>query len=151
MGAHDIHHQNHTAMLIWTEKFSTGSPVIDEQHRQLIHHLNQFEGLLLETNPTAENIATIIRFLEFVEDYADSHFRYEEQCMESYRCPVHIKNLQAHQHFKDLFTRFKARVQKEGFRVEMLAELSQTLKTWIQDHILRVDMELKPCLARSGQ
>jgi len=138
-------------MLIWTEKFATGSPVIDGQHRQLIHHLNQFEGLLLETNPTAENLAAIIRFLDFVEDYADSHFRYEEQCMESYRCPVHGKNLQAHQHFKDLFTRFKARVRKEGFRIEMLAELNQTLKTWIQDHILRVDLELKPCLARSGQ
>jgi hemerythrin len=50
-----------------------------------------------------------------------------------------------------LFTRFKARVRKEGFRIEMLAELNQTLKTWIQDHILRVDLELKPCLARSGQ
>ncbi len=137
-------------MLLWTEQFSTGSPVIDEQHRQLIQHLNQFEGLLVETSPTTENLAKITQFLDFLEDYVDSHFRYEEQCMESYRCPAHQKNLQAHENFKQLFQRFKTRSRQEGFRAEMLVELNQTINVWIQDHILRVDTGLKPCLARSG-
>jgi hemerythrin len=30
-------------MLIWTEQFATGFPKIDEQHRQLIRHVNQLE------------------------------------------------------------------------------------------------------------
>jgi hemerythrin len=137
-------------MLLWDEKFATGSPVIDEQHRQLIRHLNQFEGLLVQTNPTGRDIAFIIQFLAFLEDYVDSHFSYEEKCMESYRCPAHQKNQQAHQNFKQLFQRLKANTQKEGFRLEMLFELNQTINVWIQDHILRVDTQLKPCLARPG-
>lgn len=137
-------------MLFWTEQFSTGSPTLDEQHRQLISHLNHFEGLLVQTNPTHEEITFIIHFLEFLENYVDAHFSYEEKCMESYRCPAHAKNLQAHQHFKDMFRHFKAHTQKEGFRLEMLHELYQTLTTWIQDHILYVDTQLKPCIAQRG-
>jgi hemerythrin len=137
-------------MLLWTEQFATGSPVIDEQHRQLIRHLNQFEGLLVETNPTPENLAAIIGFLDFLEDYVEFHFHYEEGCMESHRCPAHQKNLQAHQNFNLLFQRFKARARKEGFRSVMLAELNQTINAWIQDHILRVDTQLKPCMSRPG-
>jgi len=138
-------------MLLWTEQFATGSPSIDEQHRQLIRHLNHFEGLLVETNPTPENLSDIARFLEFLEGYVDAHFSFEEQCMESHRCPAHQKNLQAHQNFKKLFHTFKLRAQKEGFRLTMLVELNQTINAWIQDHILRVDTELKPCLGARAQ
>ena len=137
-------------MLLWTEQFTTGSPTIDEQHRELIRQLNQFEGLLVQTNPTTKEIAGIIQFLEFLEKYVDFHFSYEEKCMESYRCPAHQKNSQAHQNFKQLFQRFKSHAQHEGFRLQMLVELNQSINVWIQDHILRVDTELKPCLAKSA-
>jgi len=30
----------------------------------------------------------------------------------------------------------------------MLKELNQTINVWIQDHILRVDTQLKPCLEK---
>ena len=137
-------------MLLWSEQFSTGSPVIDEQHRQLIRYLNQFEGLLVQTNPTSTDITAIIQFLDFLEDYIDSHFKYEEQCMESHRCPAHQKNRQAHQGFKQMFQSFKLKTKKQGFRLEMLVELNQTINVWVQEHILRVDTELKPCLGSHG-
>lgn len=137
-------------MLLWTEQFATGSPTIDEQHRQLILYINQFEGLLTQTNPTPQQIAFIIQFLQFLEDYGGTHFAYEEKCMESYRCPSHQKNLQAHAHFKDVFLRYKEHSQKEGFRQDLLMELNQIMQSWVQDHILRVDTQLKPCLQQPG-
>ena len=137
-------------MLLWEEKFATGSPTIDEQHRQLIEHLNQFEGLVLKTNPTPADITLIIHFLDFLENYVDKHFSFEEQCMESYRCPAHQKNREAHQNFLQLFQQHKRHAQKAGFRVELLVELSRATNHWIQDHILRVDVELKPCLAKAA-
>ncbi len=140
--------ENRIAMLLWTEQFATGSPTIDEQHRQLIRHINQLEGLLVQTNPTSKDVAFLIQFLDFLENYVDSHFSYEEKCMESYRCPAHAKNQQAHENFKQLFRRFKSHTQKEGFRLEMLVELNQTINAWVQDHILRVDVQLRPCFPR---
>jgi hemerythrin len=135
-------------MILWSEQFATGSPDIDEQHRQLFRHLNQFESLLVQTNPTTQDVAAIIEFLNFLEDYVDSHFSYEEECMASHRCPMHGKNQEAHQNFRQMFQRFKQNIHKEGFRLEMLKELNQTINVWIQDHIMRVDTHLKPCLAR---
>jgi hemerythrin len=137
-------------MLIWNEQFATGSRTIDEQHRELIRHCNEFESLLTRTNPTRQDIAVIIGFLEFLEGYVERHFRYEEQCMDSVRCPAHHKNREAHAHFKQMFSQHKQHAEKEGFRLELLVELNRVIHAWIQDHILRVDTELKPCLARPG-
>ena len=135
-------------MLIWSEQYSTGSPTIDGQHRQLFEHLNQLEGLLIRTNPNTEDIAIITQLLDFLENYIATHFSYEEGCMESYRCPAHQKNKETHEHFKQMFQRFKTRTQKEGFRFLMLVELNQTINAWVEDHIMRVDTQLKPCIMR---
>jgi len=137
-------------MLLWNEKFATGSPVIDEQHRELIRHLNEFEGMLIKTNPTTQDIVVIIEFLDFLEKYVDAHFSYEEDCMERHRCPVHQKNVHAHQQFRELFQKFKRSARKEGFRLPMLTELNQVINVWIQEHILAVDTSLKPCLASAA-
>ena len=137
-------------MLTWSEQYSTGSPTIDDQHRQLFEHLNQLEGLLIRTNPTSEDMAILTQLLDFLQHYIDTHFSYEERCMESYRCPAHQKNKEAHEHFKQVFQRFKTRTQKEGFRFLMLVELNQTINAWVEDHILRVDTQLKPCIMRAG-
>jgi len=134
------------AMLIWSEQFATGSPTIDEQHRQLISHVNLLDGLLHKTNPSRTDIEVIIQFLDFLDGYLESHFSYEEQCMENYRCPAHRQNQQAHEQFKQMFRRYKENSVREGFRLELLNELNQTMHAWIQDHILRVDIALKPCL-----
>ena len=138
-------------MLIWNEQYASGSPVIDQQHRQLFHHLNQLEGLLVQTNPTYKDVVTIIELLDFLEQYIDTHFSYEEQCMESYRCPAHEKNRKAHQEFKETFNRFKILAKKEGFRLQMLLDLNQTINTWIQDHILSVDTELNHCISHQEE
>ena len=137
-------------MLTWNEQFATGSPSIDEQHRELIRHCNDFEGLLTHTNPSRKDIDVIIEFLGFLEKYVDRHFSYEEQCMASARCPAHQKNREAHAQFKQMFQAHKQHAQKEGFRLELLVELNRVIHAWIQDHLLHVDTELKPCLTRPG-
>jgi hemerythrin len=134
-------------MLIWTEKFATGFPEIDEQHRRLIRHVNQLEAMLLKTNPTVEDVQFIGIFLDFLEDYIHSHFSFEEKCMACHRCSAHEKNLAAHENFRQMFQRFKAKASKEGFRMELLIDLNQTINVWIQDHILRIDTQLKPLAA----
>jgi len=92
------------------------------------------------------DIEVIIQFLDFLDGYLESHFSYEEQCMENYRCPAHRQNRQAHEQFKQMFRRYKENSVREGFRIELLQDLNKTMHAWIQDHILRVDTTLKPCL-----
>lgn len=133
-------------MLIWTEEYSTGAPTIDRQHRQLINHVNELGRLLNKTNHSRSDIEFIIQFLEFLEDYLDTHFSYEEQCMENYRCPVHGKNKLAHERFKQMYHGYKQNAKHEGFRMKLLTDLHESMSSWITDHILRVDTQLRPCM-----
>jgi hemerythrin len=132
-------------MLIWNDDYATGSPTIDGQHRQLINHVNELGTLLNKTNPSRSDIEFIIQFLEFLEGYLDTHFSYEEQCMENYGCPVHGKNKQAHERFRELFQSYKAHFNREGFRMKLLTDLHAAMSDWILDHILRLDTHLKAC------
>ena len=138
-------------MLIWTEEYSTGSPTIDGQHRQLINHVNELGRLLNKTNPSRSDIEFIIQFLEFLEDYLETHFSYEEQCMENFRCPVHGKNRQAHERFKQMYQRYKENAKHGGFRMKLLTDLHDSMSSWITDHILRVDTQLKPCFKKEAK
>jgi hemerythrin len=132
-------------MLLWNKQFETGMAEIDAQHHQLIQYVNHLEALLVQTNFTREEVEFLINFVTFLEEYVESHFAFEEGCMERFRCPAHEKNRQAHAQFRELFSRFRQRIGKDGMRMELIQELNQTIYTWIEGHILHVDTSLRQC------
>lgn len=133
-------------MIIWDEQFATGSDALDQQHRVLINNLNLLESMLTETNPTREQGEFLIHLVDFLESYAHTHFSFEEQCMEKYRCPAHARNKQEHEQFLKFLREFKERCRAEGLRVDVLQGLYQRLGSWVEGHILTVDTRLKPCI-----
>lgn len=132
-------------MLFWNRQFETGIPEIDEQHRQLIGHLNKLEGLLLQTNFTRAEIESLLEFVGFLEGYVGAHFNHEEDCMKRLHCPMFEKNRQAHGQFLEMFQRFRGRLDREGLRLELVRDLNRTLHAWVEQHILRVDTALRDC------
>lgn len=133
-------------MIEWNEQFKTGSDTIDQQHQMLIHNINHLECLLTETNPTRETCGFLIDLIDYLESYTERHFRFEEDCMEKHRCPAHAKNKQAHGEFMAFFKLFKEETRHKGFRPDAVRTLHQTISLWIEEHILIVDIQLKPCL-----
>lgn len=133
-------------MLPWNEQFATGSPTIDSQHRMLISNINHLEGMLNNTNLNREECDFLIHLVDFLESYAESHFKFEEQCMERYRCPAHRQNKAAHEQFLTFLQQFKERYRTEGFRLEVLKSLHAALSLWLEDHILKVDTQLRACI-----
>ena len=133
-------------MVQWTEQFATGSGKLDQQHQVLMVNINHLETMLTSTNPTRQEGEFLIHLVDFLQAYADAHFQLEEQCMEKYRCPAHARNKQAHEQFLKFFHEFKKRSEEEGFRVDLLRGLHQKLSSWIEDHILQVDTQLRPCI-----
>jgi hemerythrin len=133
-------------MLTWREEFATGSVLVDTQHRLLIEKINKLEQLLTGASPSKTDCDDLVGFLG---NYAAMHFKFEEQCMSRYRCPAHEQNKQAHEVFLGVFSKFKERYLAEGPKKELLQNLHATASHWIQDHILAVDIKLKPCVVRS--
>lgn len=130
-------------MLAWSDEFSTGFPLVDTQHRMLIDKINQLESLLAGPPPGK---AKVDELLSFLGSYVGTHFKFEEQCMEKARCPVHEKNKQAHAAFLGVFAKFKDRYLAEGPKPELLKSLQSAAADWIKNHILTVDRELKKCV-----
>jgi hemerythrin len=129
-------------MLMWSEQFATGSPLVDTQHRMLINKINELEKLLSGPPPAK---AACDELLNFLGSYVGTHFKFEEQCMERAHCPAHEKNKQAHAAFLDVFAKFKARYLAEGPKPELLKSLQTAASDWIKNHILTVDVQLKAC------
>lgn len=137
-------------MLQWNEQFETGHALIDTQHKMLISYINQLAGLVHTTNPSRQEAEFVLQLLSFMETYLNVHFRQEEECMESYQCPAGHANKEAHQKFALFFQKFKRQFELEGFRPEVVKELHDTCSRWIQEHIMQIDVQLKPCIARSS-
>jgi hemerythrin len=133
-------------MLLWSEEFETGHSLIDTHHRMLIAYINRLEELARNSDPGRVDVELFLRFIEFLETYILAHFSAEENCMRRFKCPVGVENAQAHQAFLVYFQKFKLRLEIEGYRSEVVKELHESCKSWIQQHILRIDVQLKPCL-----
>ena len=133
-------------MLQWSQQFATGGGHIDHQHQALIDNINRLDLLLANFSPSREEYQFMLQLVDFLEFYAKSHFQAEEQCMESFQCPVHGQNKRAHAQFLIFFNEFKEQCQTNGLRRELVEELHATISVWITDHILRLDTQLRPCI-----
>lgn len=133
-------------MIIWTNEFETGSAKLDQQHRLLIDNINLLKDLLDTPDLGRQEAEFSVFLVDYLEAYANIHFKGEDGCMVAYRCPVHAINQQEHQRFRGFIRDYKRRCEREGFSVELLRQLHQVMRTWITEHILKVDTQLKPCI-----
>ena len=136
-------------MILWTKQFETGSAKLDRQHRLLIDNINLLKEQLGHTNPTREELEFAIHLVEYLEAYANLHFKGEEKCMAIYQCPAHAQNQEEHERFRGFIHDYKRLCEIEGFKVELLRNLHGVIRTWIQEHILKVDTQLRPCIPPS--
>lgn len=133
-------------MIIWTKEYETGSANLDLQHRLLIDNINNLGEQLQSASPSREQAEFAAYLVDYLETYANMHFMIEEKCMESYRCPAHEENRQQHEKLRAYILHYRKLRQSEGFKVEHLKDLHQVFVTWIHEHILRIDTQLKPCI-----
>ena len=133
-------------MILWNEQFKTGSDAIDQQHLVLIDAINHLEWLLGDTNPSRQSLDFLVQLINYLGSYAETHFQFEEDCMERHRCPAHAANQSAHKTFITFVQEFKEDIRHKGIRPEALRQLHQTMSQWIEQHILRVDTQLRACL-----
>lgn len=126
--------------LVWRDEFATGVEEIDEQHKILIHTLQE-ANQLLTNNSSAEVLDKITRDLL---SYALYHFDTEEELMQQYGYSEQEEDLEAHlaQHRS-----FSAKVVsiredlKAGTLISREALLG-FLSDWLSHHILNTDKKL---------
>jgi hemerythrin-like metal-binding protein len=124
--------------IFWTDKLSVGVAMLDEQHKRLIEMTNQ----LIEAPKITTKSETISKILGDMLNYAQVHFKSEENLFRRYGYPKLDQHITEHQAFKKQTMRFFQEITVDVSTVPdtMLKYLCE----WIVEHILTSDMAYKP-------
>ncbi|MBM2837522.1 MAG: hemerythrin-like metal-binding protein [Deltaproteobacteria bacterium] len=130
--------------IIWDEGFSVGVSEMDRQHRRIIDIINSLiEKQDIEVD--SEIISdTLIRMLE----YANEHFRKEEQYMLEYDYPGHSRQREEHNEFRKRTAFFSIDTIKH--KTTIPKDVLAYLKEWWVNHILKADMKYKTFFVERG-
>jgi hemerythrin len=127
-------------MLEWKSDYETGVLAIDSQHKVLFDHINRLGKLLEQATIEGSEMDNLLIFLE---DYARQHFNSEETCMARFRCPAYARNKEDHGLFLNVLKFYKGEYEVTSRPKEMLERLHESMVWWINQHILKVDIQLK--------
>jgi hemerythrin len=133
-------------MLNWHAGMTTGVPELDHHHRQIIDRFNEFTACI--SLGESERRAEAGRILDFLQFYAQWHFRREEALMEKYRCPAAAENKRAHAEFLKRFGGLYEEWQTKGMDPVLVDDTFAALMEWIMNHIQGVDTRLKEVVPR---
>jgi hemerythrin-like metal-binding protein len=125
------------------ERMSTGVSSVDAQHRELIQRINELHADCVAGKAREE----LMEHLNFLGNYAQSHFAHEEKVMEEHRCPARGQNKAAHAKFLKDYEQVVATVKASGASTKVALLLKRMLGDWLTSHICRIDTSLRNCAA----
>ena len=121
------------------EKMATGFPEIDAQHKEWIRRINEFDNAVV--NRKGQDV--IQNTLEFLTQYAETHFVGEEEIMEQFKSPSQETNRRAHDEFRGKLAEIRAWVKTGGDTSVEVIELKDALEKWLINHISTIDVQLR--------
>lgn len=133
---------NDLDLLRWDEeRMTTGISSIDEEHKELIHNVNELHRAHLQ----GADHDDIYKVLRFFGRYAQTHFRHEENLMETRQCPTRQENQLAHARFLRAYQELVSNFSIEADADEVATEIEKMAAQWLSTHISRVDAGLRDC------
>lgn len=131
----------------WREELEIGVDIIDFQHRNLVNMLNNVADALKGDDAGKELIFEVT--LDQLIEYTVHHFSTEEKLMvagENEHIESHKK---MHQALASKALEFKKRYANG--EKDIGNELVEFLKTWLNEHIMKVDMAAAPSIKRAAE
>ena len=132
------------SIIKWNDELNIGVKLIDDQHKQLIHLINELHVAVQYGKP-GEAIMPIIARLH---DYANSHFAEEERLFAELEYGGVAEHRQEH---LDFLARIGALSKQFSYSKDFLAiHIKDLLLNWFCNHIRSKDMEYRQLMAQPG-
>jgi hemerythrin len=129
----------------WTEALATGVEEIDAQHRELLAQIDRLQAALRQ-DPSA-----VGRHLDFLGDFANSHFEAEERIMLHHGYPAAEPHREAHASYLRALGRLRYDFQLDGLTEGMVELVGGWLADWMTGHIAELDRKLGQWLVARGE
>jgi len=121
----------------WSDKFSVGVKVLDDQHQTLVRMINK----MIDTPRIGANSSIITEMLTDMLEYAALHFDTEEKLMKEHGYPGYDRQRAEHGEFvrrtEELFSEGRRQVDTVPESILLF------LRDWWANHILIDDMRYK--------
>jgi hemerythrin len=121
---------------VWKDNFKIGNEVIDRQHRQFLETLNSYYEIMFGGKKGEVDKELIDK----LKDYAATHFRFEENLMESIGYPEIKRHQNQHRSFESMVRDFDSTHLKG--KSETLRNAVMLLRDWFLNHILDEDKRI---------
>lgn len=135
-------------MFKWKENFSVNVKKLDEQHKE-IFNIGNFVYDLISMKDDIDRFDEIMVALNKLRDYAKYHFETEEKLMLEYGYPKYEEHKHQHDSFIAKINSIDEDAIDEDQRKVGL-DLIMFIANWIEQHILRTDMEYKEFFNKKG-
>ena len=130
----------------FTDDCLIGVEEIDNEHRELFRIINETQELL-ENQVLNDKYDRIREMIERLGQYAEQHFRHEEEYMERINHPELELQKKQHLFFCDKINGITTSYATDHEQQELLEDLLKYLVTWLYRHIISSDLmigKLKP-------
>ena len=117
----------------WDDRFDTGVPAMNEQHKKLIDLMNE----LYDAGQQKAAKPVIVAAIEALEKWTVRHFQEEEAFMESISYPDLEVHRGTHRSLLKTFLEYKA--EAVGGNGVVPAKFFHFLKFWLSSHICGID------------
>jgi len=133
-------------MLQWSEKYATGFPHIDADHRDFL----QRAAALRTAIDHGAGPAKIAELLALLQEHALRHFQREEVLMAQVGCPAHASNCAAHREFARKLEGWTQLLCLSNASASLLSDIHREATQWMEQHIACIDCELRRCRREGG-
>ena len=132
------------ALVSWSDTYSVGVKILDDQHKGLIALLNEMHAAMMQGQ--AQRAAGPL--LKKLLDYTRVHFAAEERLMSQSRYAGLAEHRARHQDLSSRVAEFVARKQKDD--PAMYLPMLNFLRDWLTTHIQKEDKAFGPWVNAQG-
>ena len=130
--------------IIWNDSMSVANPELDGHHRKLIQIVNDLHDQL--RNGTVDPILVFDTVFGEMLDYADYHFKREEELLRLCNYQDFNRHQAVHGKYIDIMQRIKENRGQHLTDQEFPAKVLKMLKSWWTNHIMKQDKEYTACI-----
>jgi hemerythrin len=130
----------------WSEALAIGVDVIDQQHRELFRRAHELIEAL-----KAGRRSEVGQLVEYLGEYAHTHFQSEETLMRQVGYPGLEAHRERHEEFRRQLAEHVADYERKGATALVTLTLHNWLSDWLRQHVSTADVEVGRFMAEAVQ